>query len=299
MHVAYLDDGGAIQDAWYDGGTNKWDLQQLSTITAVSACVPTGGFTRGTPVQGFTGSPIVVDDTVFIGCNGGYFFALNAATGALKWRFPNESDPPLVAPNEKLRYGIQTAASYWEEKGWILFSAQDPSLGPFGSSRLFAIDAQTGAHMRKSDPIALITGVTNCATPERELHQRTAWSAPLIFNNKAYFGIHNFGDTPIQLGRIVAVDLDTFKLDPAFQFRAAGSTESPPQTRGGGIWNAPATDGDGIFFTTGNTKTEQCGGAAPQPEPSPNLGLSMIRIDKDTGAVTWQLQPVPFDLARC
>ncbi len=36
--------------------------------------------------------------------------------------------------------------------------------------------------------------------------------------------------------------------------------------------------------------------AANNPKPNPNYGLSMVRVDKDTGQVKWAFQPVPFEL---
>jgi polyvinyl alcohol dehydrogenase (cytochrome) len=45
---------------------------------------------------GFKASPIVVDGTVFIGGVNGYFYALDAATGTLKWQYPKAGDHALI-----------------------------------------------------------------------------------------------------------------------------------------------------------------------------------------------------------
>ena len=65
------------------------------------------------------------------------------------------------------------------------------------------------------------------------------------------------------------------------------------------MWNALASDGTGVFFTTGNTRIPWC--VYPYhcldpfvDEPIPNHGLSMIRIDKDTGNIIWEFKAVPF-----
>jgi CubicO group peptidase (beta-lactamase class C family) len=42
QHIAYLDNNGAIQDAWYNGATNTWNLQQINLI----------GKTAGLPAAG-------------------------------------------------------------------------------------------------------------------------------------------------------------------------------------------------------------------------------------------------------
>jgi outer membrane protein assembly factor BamB len=234
---------------------------------------------------------------VVIGCQAGYLYALDAATGVLKWQFPKATDPALVASDPTWRYGIQTSASFWNQRDWVIVGAQDPSLGSFGSARLFGLDLNTGALVWKSDGITEINGTTSCNTDE--LHQRFAWSSPLIFNGKVYIGVHDFGDTPIQVGRVIAVDIATGHIDTSFNFQAVGPSSplnTPPDSmRGGGVWNAIATDLDGIFFTTGNTRTDQCP-TQVQSEPSPNHGLSMIRVDSQTGGLVWKFQPVPFKL---
>ena len=246
----------------------------------------------GPGVGAFYASPIVFNDTVFVGSTSGRFYALDAATGKLKWEYPKPPAPPLVAATWS--YGIKSSASYWAHgpDGAVIFGAQDPSLGPHGSARLFALDAKTGAVVWKSDPVADMTGTTWGSLTE--LHQRIGYSSPLIFNNKAYIGIHNFGDNPIQIGRVIAVDLANGHIDHAFNFRAVGTSASPAGTRGGGIWNSPATDGNGVYFTTGNTRCDNVGCQAT--EPNPNHGLSMIRVDKNSGKIIWAFQPVPYKL---
>lgn len=252
----------------------------------------------------FSASPIVVNGTVFIGSSAGFFYALDEDSGKLKWRYPNPPDPPLVAPmapnSRECRigacYGIGSSASYWDrdDDGVVIFGAQDPSLEPhLGSGRLYALNAKTGTFIWKSDPLAIING-TNTNTSQdpnsgTELHERIKYSSPLIFNSFAYMGISDaFFDRPIQNGRVVAVDLQTGHIDPKFSFASTNVGH------GGDVWNSPAADANGVYFTTGNTRHYFLGKRAP--EPSPNYGLSMIRVDKGTGAVIWAFQPVPFAL---
>jgi polyvinyl alcohol dehydrogenase (cytochrome) len=243
------------------------------------------------PVGPFRASPIVVNDMVFIGSQDGYFYALDAATGKLTWQYPQPPAPPLLSGDPMWRYGIQSSASYSFPNHAVIFGAQDPSLGRYGNARLFALDAKTGAVLWNSDPIAEITGDNSCGTTE--LHQRIGYSTPLITANRAYVGIESF-ENPVQTGRVIAVDTATGHIDSTFQFRSAGTSASPPGTAlGGGVWNAPASDGPGIYFTTGNTAHDAC---APRPEPNPNHGLSMIRVDPSTGNIIWAFQPVPFAL---
>jgi glucose dehydrogenase len=251
----------------------------------------------------FSAAPIVVGETVFIGNENGYFYALDAATGTLKWQYPPAGQPALLGGNNEFLFpGIKSSAAYWDRQpnGAVIFAAQDPLIGPYGSdgspygsARLFAVDAKLGTLIWKSDIIAEINGLTNSSNTE--LHERIEHSPPLILNNVVYVGVQSY-DNPTQIGRIVAVDITTGNRIPAstFQFQAVGTPESPPGTvRGGAIWNGPATDGTAIYFTTGNTNRDN-GNPRLTTGPIPDHGMSMVKIDKASGKINWAFKTVPF-----
>jgi len=119
-----------------------------------------------------------------------------------------------------------------------------------------------------------------------ELHERIGYSSPVVANGKVYVGIADNGDSPIQRGRLAAVDLDTGTLAGGFSFNSAG----PP--RGGGIWSSPAASGGSVFVTTGNGCRPINGGCSS--EPADNHALSMLKLDGTTGSILWKLQPVPW-----
>jgi outer membrane protein assembly factor BamB len=253
------------------------------------------GASSAAQVGPFSAAPIVVGGTVFIGNENGYFYALDAATGTLKWQYPPAGQPALRVGDDKspFRYGIKSGAAYWDRQpnGAVIFPAQDPSLGPYGSARLFAVDAKLGTLIWKSDLIAEVDSLTSGSSTD--LHERIEHSPPLVLDNVVYVGVQSF-DNPTQVGRIVAVDIATGNKIPAFQFRAVGTPTSPPGTvRGGGIWNGPATDGDDIYFTTGNTNRDN-GHPPLAAEPKPNYGVSMVKIDKASGKLKWAYKTVPY-----
>jgi outer membrane protein assembly factor BamB len=337
QHFVFADVSGLLWDYFFDQADTTWDCQQIKQIQ-----IPDGAITAG-PLQA---SPIVVDDTVFIGSLNGYFYALDAATGALKWQYPKVGDQALLGSCDPGgfsagvgHYGIQSSASFAVVGGQraVIFGAPDPSAeGGAGSARLFALNAQTGKAIWKSDGgdgsvvvahvsvgCHLTPGQNVPPTPQslKEYHERIAFSAPLVANNKVYVGIHDTGDSPIQQGHIVAVDLNTGQMDGHFKFVATGKTYQDG-SKGGGVWNALATDGTGVYFTTGNTRipwcsypytnlpnTTNCPGPFvgpnvdvcknPNPptncEPSPNYGLSMLRVDGGSGAVVWHFNAVDYN----
>lgn len=238
----------------------------------------------------YYGSPIVVKDRVFVGSTSGRFYALNAATGNLLWQFPPANQPPLLGTcsggggtQTFGRYGVMSSAAYFD--GLVIFGAPDPAAeSGLGSARLFALNEGTGALVWTSDVVAHVTGCNPGSTSE--LHERIAYSSPLVYGRTVYVGTHDAGDDPIQNGRVLAVSVDTGHLVPGFSYSSTSG-------RGGGVWNSPATDLSGIYFTTGNTR---CDAAGCQGNLAVNRGLSMLKIDPTTGAVAWQFQPVPYDL---
>ena len=237
----------------------------------------------------FYASPVVIDGRVFIGSTSGRFYAIDARTGALLWQFPPAAQPPLQGscmPGGGVQsfggYGVLSSASGYKKT--VIFGAPDPDPtvdGGLGSGKLFALDQLAGTLIWKSDVLARVNGCNPGATNEQ--HERIGYSSPLVHDHKVYVGIHDAGDDPIQNRKLVAVDVTTGHLEPTFSFIATSD-------RGGGIWNAPAADDDGVLFTTGNTAD------GTVSEPVPNRGLSMLRVGSRTGSVRWQFQPVPYAL---
>lgn len=74
-------------------------------------------------------SPAVADGTVFIGSWDSYFYALDAATGQQKWRFKTGDDPDIHN-----QVGIQSSAAVAD--GMVYFGCRD--------SNLYALDQRTG-----------------------------------------------------------------------------------------------------------------------------------------------------------
>jgi outer membrane protein assembly factor BamB len=243
--------------------------------------------------RGFRSSPVVDNDgNVYIGDSNGHFFRLNASTGQPDWQYPPQGQPALVQQFDSCDfcnpsgYGIASsgALTVIGSTRAVIFGAPDPSSGAhFGDGHLFALNVSNGQLIWESPPIAPITGLTSASTSE--FHQQIGYSAPLVFNDHVYIGVADHMDDPIQQGHLIAVRLSDGAIDSGFSFAASS-------TRGGGIWGSAAA-WDDVFVTTGNTR---CDAAGCQSPPAQNFGLSMLRLNKDTGHVVWQHQPVPYDL---
>jgi outer membrane protein assembly factor BamB len=257
--------------------------------------------------DGFAASPTVHDGRVFVGHRNGRFYALNANTGNMMWRYPPPPQPLLLQNfiGNPSSPGIASSATVAEVRvPWfwffkrdidvVIFGAPDPSIctgSACGSGRLWALNADTGALVWKSDVLANVTGLTHITNPPSgfiEAHERIGYSSPVVADGKVYVGIADNGDSPIQRGKLFAVNLQTGTLVGTFNFTASG----PP--RGGGIWSSPAARGDAVFVTTGNGCTPGDGGCST--EPPNNHALSMLKLNGSTGAVLWKVQPVPWSM---
>jgi outer membrane protein assembly factor BamB len=233
------------------------------------------------PAMGaFRASPVVYRGVVFIGNSNGYFYAIDASNGHLKWQYPRAGQQALTSsftcnPSSE---GIASSAfvTRINRRDAVVFGAPDRSIGAgLGSGRLFALDVSNGNEIWKSPEVAVLLN-------DGQTRQQIGYSAPLVFNDRVYIGVANHCDDPIQQGKVVAVKLSDGTIDGGFRFSSTG----PP--RGGGIWGAQAAF-DGVYVTTGNSNI---GG----PNPLPNHALSLLRLDSKTGNIVWGWQPVPYDL---
>jgi outer membrane protein assembly factor BamB len=241
--------------------------------------------------SGFRASPVINDNIVYIGNGNGYFYALRGDTGTLLWQYPSAGSPPLVSKFKcnPSSYGIASSAAVTDVNGVdaVIFAAPDQSVGTgLGEGRLFALNAKTGAEIWKSPVIARLTGLTPGS--KTEFHENLGYSSPVVFNKRVYVGVGDHCDSPIQKGRVVAVRLDTGAIDGSFTYCSTGVCGDA--TRGGGVWSPVAAARHSIYITTGNVA------AAGPPEPSPNNGLSLLKLDKHSGAITWKFQPVPYSM---
>jgi putative pyrroloquinoline-quinone binding quinoprotein len=266
--------------------SNPYQVKKLGVTGRFPPAGNVGGFIRGSlVVSGGRGFAASSDGRV-------YAFDLNSMSEV--WRFPS-SGPGLTTKYTSLvnssSLGVASSpamATIRDRVEVVIFAAPDQSAPPrLGSGRLFAVRASDGVEVWRSPVLAELTGTAAGSTTEK--HENLGYSSPLVMGNRVYIGIADHGDSPIQVGRVVAVNLQDGTPASAFSFAA-----TPADKRGGGVWSSVAGGlaGGDVYVTTGNTK---CWNWDCQDEPSPNHGLSMLRLNAGTGALVWKLQPVAFD----
>jgi outer membrane protein assembly factor BamB len=106
-------------------------------------------------------SPAIADGTLFVGSWDSYFYALDAATGYQKWRFKTGEDPQIHN-----QIGIQSSASVAD--GMVYFGCRD--------SNFYALDAKTG-------------------TKQWSFPNHGSWviSSPAVKEGTVYFGTSDTG----------------------------------------------------------------------------------------------------------
>jgi len=174
-----------------------------------------------------TGAPIaasasIVGGVVYVGSWDGYEYALDAKTGAMKWKtyLGQTLDANCQAP-----IGITSTAAI---QNGVLYVGG-------GDAYWYALDASTGTILWK-----VFTGDNSRAGGHYN------WSSPLLYNGFAYIGVASLGDCPLVQGQLIQVNLATHQVVNTFNLVPTGHV-------GGGIWTSPSVDPttNTIFVTTG------------------------------------------------
>jgi outer membrane protein assembly factor BamB len=222
-------------------------------------------YATGGPVAA---SPTVVDGTVYIGSWDGYEYALDEATGSLRWKtFLGTTSAPTCFPPEA---GVTSAATL---KNGVIY------LGG-GDSYWYALDAATGKVLWR-----VYTGDNSVTGGHYN------WSSPLLVGNFAYIGIASFGDCPLVQGQLLKVDLTRHAVVATVNIVPDGHV-------GGGIWTTPTYDPTThtIYIataTTGDTsETLSQAILALDPNTLHILSYWQLAVSQDTGDADWGTTPV-------
>src|SRR5258706_4942075 len=155
----------------------------------------------------------VVNGVAYIGSWDGYEYALDAATGVLKW---------------KTYLGITRASSNCFPSTMGVSSVATVQNGVVyvggGDAYWYALDATSGNVLWKA-----YTGGHSATGGHYN------WASPLIYNGYAYIGIASVGDCPLVQGQLLQVSLTTQQVVNTFNVVPNGQT-------GGGILTSPAVD---------------------------------------------------------
>lgn len=215
----------SVSDTWqtslHDNTRTSASSDTTLTKNNINTVVKRWSFQTGGPIAA---SPTVVGGMVYVGSWDGYEYALDASTGAFKWKVflgITTADPICIPP----QLGISSAATVRNNTVYV----------GGGDSYWYALNASNGQVLWK-----VFTGDNSAASSHYN------WSSPLIYNGYAYIGIASVGDCPLVQGQLLKVNLTTHLIEKTLNIVPDGQV-------GGGIWTSPSLDvaTNRIFVATG------------------------------------------------
>ncbi|MBB1615122.1 glucose dehydrogenase [Pseudomonas sp. UMC65] len=247
-------------------------------------------------------TPLQIGDTVYTCTAYGKVFALDADTGAERWKF----DPQGYAPNWQRCRGL----GYFDASATPVADASAPAAPaactkrlflPTGDARLIAINAETGKPCEDFGNQGTVDLKTDMGEIKPGYYQQT--STPLVAGTVVIVGgrvADNFstGEPP---GVVRAFDVRSGELMWAWDPGNPATTKRPPTgetyTRGTpNVWSAMSYDAKLglVYLPTGNATPDFFGGQRTEFDDKWNS--SIVAIDVKTGQVRWHFQTTHHDL---
>jgi outer membrane protein assembly factor BamB len=178
--------------------------------------------------QPIEASASVSSGTVYVGAWDGYEYALDQATGHVKWKtFLGQTSTPkgFVGCNHPFpdTAGISSSASI--ENGTVYVAG--------GDSYFYALDAASGKVLWKT--FLVNTNGTGYYT----------YASPVLAQGFAYLGLSSYGNCPSVPGAAIQIDLTSHQVVSKFFTVTKGA--------GGAIWSSPAYDlaDNTVYFSDG------------------------------------------------
>src|SRR5947208_5373439 len=260
----------------------------LINVGNVGLLMPAWDFTTGDAVSA---SPAVVHGVVYVGSWDGFFYALDAATGAVRWTFQVDCQSSVQPIPAQCPGGPSAPSDRAETDGGLITSSTvvDGKVYFAGGKTMYCLNAADGSLVWKE----VICGKPEAPSCESDDADPTRiFSSPAVFQGNVYIG-HTPDGANGYRGGIVALDATTgalrrrFEVDPVLD--ASGNpVPGPGQNRGcGPVWSSAAVDERNrlVFFGTGD-----CGFDAPPPYHEAILALQAGSLD-----VRWAFRPRTSD----
>jgi outer membrane protein assembly factor BamB len=239
-------------------------------------------------------SPTVAGGVLYVGAWDGFFYALDARTGSMKWKFPVDCDntivpvpPQCLAPGEKppprfLTLGGLITSTAAVVDGQVYFAA---------GKTVYDLDAADGS-LRWKHVICGNPDEPNCRADKNDPTQ--IFSSPAVFGGLVFIG-HTVNGTVGYRGAIEALDAETgvqrwrFEVDPIVNAQGQPILDKAGHAIGGynrgcgAVWSSAAVDaGLGlVYFGTGDCNTD----------PTPPYHETILALDAATGALVSLYRP--------
>jgi outer membrane protein assembly factor BamB len=239
-----------------------------------------------------TASPTVVDGVVYVGGWDGYFYALDASSGGLIWKFAVDCQSSIVPIPPRCPQPAEAPPRFLSDGGLITSSAAvvDSRVFFAGGKTVYSLDARGGSLLWKR----VICGNPEAPNCEADANDRTRiFSSPAVFDGLVFLG-HTV-EVDGYRGGFEALDARTgksvwrFEVDPVLDrpvalISNAAAREPPGQNRGcGNVWSSAAVDTKYrlVFFGTAD-----CHDVAVPPYHN-----AVIALEAATGRPRWVFRP--------
>jgi quinoprotein glucose dehydrogenase len=242
-----------------------------------------------TPATVWSATPIVVNDTVYLGTPSYRIFALEPDTGKVKWTYDSKARlEALTQPDLKNR-----GVAYWQAE---TLSTATPCqkrvfIGTM-DAKLHAVDADTGKPCADfgRDGVVDINqwNVINAKWPLSVLQP------PTVYKDFLFVGWagKDWAETQAPPGTVFALDVRTGALQWTFESIPA---EVAAKTGTANVWASMSidTERDILYLPVSSPSPNFYGGNRTFPIP---MGTSITALEITTGRVLWSRQLVHHDL---
>ena len=245
----------------------------------------------------FKATPIQIGDLLYACTGGNVIVALDAETGAERWRFdPEVKIPPISNFGTSCR-----GVSYYRAPETYAGDCVERIITATTDARMFAVDAKTGQRCTSfagNGEISLLSGMG-------EVKQGFYFvtSPPTIARGRAIVGGWVLDNREIgePSGVVRAFDVLTGKFAWAWDMGRPGVHTEPGEgewyTRGTpNVWSLTSYDDKLglVYVPTGNATPDYYG--ALRSETSEKYASSVVALDVESGDVRWSFQTVHHDI---
>lgn len=253
--------------------------------------VHTGDVSNGKgdiPGSVWSATPIVANDTIYIGTPFYRVIAVEPDTGKVKWTYDPKTELKALTQPELKNRGV----TYW--------AASDGSTGPCSkrvyigtmSGQIHALDADTG-QLCKDFGQGGILDVNQWNKPDANF-PLSQLQPPTVYKDTLILGWagKDWVDSKNPLGSVHAVDARTGALKWKFY---SIDPDYPGKTGTSNIWTAMSVDEKNglVYLPVSSPSPDFYGGDRKEPIP---YATSVTALNADTGAVVWSRQLVHHDI---
>ena len=253
----------------------------------------------------FEATPILYDGKLYFTTPSTNVVAIDAGTGALRWRHDSHNANGLHYSD-----GVSRGVSLWVDPSRPAGAeCRARIFAPTLDGRLLALDAGTGAPCRdfgEDGAIDLRQGVRYVEKPQSGWRDYLVTSPPAIIDGKVIVG-SSIGDNRavgVELGTVRAFDAETGKLlwswdpiprDPSNPVYREWSPQGAKLTGAANAWAPLSVDATRhlVFVPTGSASPDFFGGGRPGDD---RWADSVVALDADTGKLVWGRQLVHHNL---